>query len=138
MKFITSILFATLCALALSSVVVVDAFGTPSKLALSGVGGGSTFVTSQKRQCVVVEKTPLKGSMSMMGGKKSKFGIFSPAVIGAKVVLGDNELKKIRAKAIGLHSGAIGDFCSWAGASHMRTPLIKKAKENGDTLGFLV
>lgn len=54
------------------------------------------------------------------------------------VALGDDGLKKIRAKGIGLHSSAIGDFCEWAGAYHLRTRLIKLAKTNGDILGFLV
>lgn len=31
-------------------------------------------------------------------GKVSKFGIFSPAVIGAKVALGETRLNKIRGK----------------------------------------
>ena len=68
----------------------------------------------------------------------SKFGIFSPAVYGAKIVLGSEKLNKIRGKAISLHSEKIGDFCQWVGAYHLRTKLIKKAKTNGDTLGFLV
>ena len=73
-----------------------------------------------------------------MGGKKAKFGIFSPAVYGAKIVLGTDKLNKIRGKAISLHSEKIGDFCKFYGAYHLRTKLIKKAKTNGDTLGFLV
>lgn len=68
----------------------------------------------------------------------AKFGIFSPAVYAAKAVLGTAELNKIRGKAISLHSQAIGDFCTWAGAYHLRTRIIKKAKTNGDILGFLV
>ena len=71
-------------------------------------------------------------------GSMAKFGIFSPAVYAAKVVLGTDKLNKIRGKAISLHSQAIGDFCTWAGAYHLRTQLIKKAKTNGDVLGFLV
>lgn len=68
----------------------------------------------------------------------AKFGVFSPAVYAAKVVLGNNQLNKIRGKAISLHSEKIGDFCEWVGAYHLRTKLIKKAKTNGDILGFLV
>jgi hypothetical protein len=71
-------------------------------------------------------------------GAMAKFGIFSPAVYGAKLVLGSEKLNKLRGKAISLHSQAIGDFCTWAGAYHLRTKLIKKAKTNGDILGFLV
>lgn len=68
----------------------------------------------------------------------AKFGVFSPAVYASKVVLGQDRLNKIRGKAISLHSEKIGQFCEWVGAYHMRTRLIKKAKVNGDTLGFLV
>ncbi len=71
-------------------------------------------------------------------GSQAKFGIFSPAVYAAKAVLGQDKLNKIRGKAISYHSQYIGDFCEWVGAYHMRTRLIKKAKVNGDTLGFLV
>lgn len=71
-------------------------------------------------------------------GSMAKFGVFSPAVYAAKIVLGTDKLNKIRGKAISLHSKAIGEFCLWAGAYPLRTRLIKKAKVNGDTLGFLV
>jgi len=71
-------------------------------------------------------------------GKNAKFGIFSPAVYGAKIALGEKKLNGLRGKGISLHSQAIGDFCQWAGAYHLRTKLIKLAKTNGDTLGFLV
>jgi hypothetical protein len=77
-------------------------------------------------------------TMLFMGGKMAKFGLFSPAVYAAKILLGTDKLNKIRGKAISLHSQYIGDFCEWAGAYHLRTRLIKKAKTNGDTLGFLV
>jgi hypothetical protein len=76
--------------------------------------------------------------MQMMGGKKSKFGIFSPAVYAAKIALGEQKLNKIRGKGISLHSQAIGDFTQWVGAYHLRTRLVKTAKQNGDILGFLV
>lgn len=32
------------------------------------------------------------------GGKVSKFGLFSPAVVGAKVALGESRLNKLRGK----------------------------------------
>jgi len=76
--------------------------------------------------------------MQMMGGKKSKFGIFSPAVYIAKIALGDKRFNKIRGKGISLHSQAIGEFTVWVGAYHLRTKLVKTAKTNGDILGFLV
>jgi hypothetical protein len=78
------------------------------------------------------------GVSSLQMGSMAKFGIFSPAVYAAKIVLGNDKLNKVRGKAISLHSQYIGDFCQWAGAYHLRTKLIKKAKTNGDILGFLV
>jgi hypothetical protein len=79
-----------------------------------------------------------RGGVSMMGGKVAKFGIFSPAVIVAKIVLGEQKLNKIRGKAIALHSQAITEFCYFVGAQgKMRNRVIKKAKTNGDDLGFL-
>mmetsp|Transcript_3155 Transcript_3155/g.4199 ORF Transcript_3155/g.4199 Transcript_3155/m.4199 type:complete len:147 (+) Transcript_3155:49-489(+) len=104
---------------------------------VGGVNGGSSFVVAQKFSTVAVPVQPMKkGDMQM--GKMAKFGIFSPLVYGAKIVLGQDKLNKLRGKGIGLHSQVIGDFAGWSGAYHLRTRLIKKAKTNGDILGFLV
>mmetsp|Transcript_26841 Transcript_26841/g.51643 ORF Transcript_26841/g.51643 Transcript_26841/m.51643 type:complete len:130 (+) Transcript_26841:310-699(+) len=108
-------------------------FPTPSsslKLA------GSNFVVSQRPRAAQSSRQTQHSNLQM--GSQAKFGIFSPAVYGAKIILGNDKLNKIRGKAISLHSQYIGDFCEWAGAYHLRTRLIKKAKTNGDTLGFLV
>ncbi|KAG7354222.1 hypothetical protein IV203_003578 [Nitzschia inconspicua] len=104
---------------------------------------GGSFVISQRpsttSRTVPQQQNQRTGVSSLhMGGKMAKFGIFSPAVYGAKLVLGTEKLNKIRGKAISLHSQYIGEFCEWIGAYHLRTQLIKKAKVNGDTLGFLV
>lgn len=120
--------------LALLTVASTSAFSAR----LSGVGGGSAFVVSQRPQQQMPQpRTTTKGNTLHMG-PKAKFGVFSPAVYAAKIVLGTEKLNKLRGKGISLHSQAIGDFCEWAGAYHLRTRLIKKAKTNGDTLGFLV
>ena len=69
----------------------------------------------------------------------AKFGVFSPAVYAGRVLLGDKSLEKIRGQGISLHSQAISEFCIFVGATaKMRGLLIKKAKTNGDILGFLV
>ena len=73
-----------------------------------------------------------------MGGKTAKFGIFSPGVIVAKAALGETKFNKLRGKVISLHSQVITEFCQNYGAYNLRLKLIKKAKVNGDTLGFLV
>ena len=69
----------------------------------------------------------------------AKFGVFSPAVYAGRIILGDKRLEKVRGQGISLHSQAITEFCVFVGATpKMRGLLIKKAKTNGDTLGFLV
>ena len=60
-----------------------------------------------------------------MGGKMSKFGIFSPAVYAAKWVLGEAKLNKIRGKAISLHSQAITEWCLLYGAYNLRLKLVR-------------
>uniref|UniRef100_A0A7S1VSF9 Uncharacterized protein n=1 Tax=Grammatophora oceanica TaxID=210454 RepID=A0A7S1VSF9_9STRA len=120
-------------------VAAASGFGTSSALRLSGANGGSSFVVSQRpQQQTPVRPTTKTTSSQLQMGSMAKFGVFSPAVYAAKVVLGTNTLNKVRGKAISLHSQAIGDFCVWAGAYHLRVRLIKKAKVNGDILGFLV
>eukprot|EP01039_Chlorochromonas_danica_P010775 gene10777-11975_t len=79
-----------------------------------------------------------RGMALRMGGNTAKFGIFSPVVYGAKFILGEAKLNKLRGKAISLHSQAITEWCLQYGAYNLRLKLIKKAKKNGDTLGFLV
>lgn len=47
-------------------------------------------------------------------------------------------VQQIRGKAIALHSQAITEFSYFVGAQgKLRNRLIKKAKTNGDKLGFL-
>lgn len=64
---------------------------TPSR----GVARAAASVSTSSRQARTVVH---------MGGKTSKFGIFSPAVYAAKAAIGEKELNKVRAKAITLHS----------------------------------
>ena len=87
---------------------------------------------AQRRQRPQVAQTIRMGSMA-------KFGVFSPAVYAGRIILGDKRLEKVRGQGISLHSQAITEFCVFVGATpKMRGLLIKKAKTNGDTLGFLV
>ena len=62
-----------------------------------------------------------------MGGKMSKFGIFSPAVYAAKAVLGEAKLNKLRGKAISLHSQAITEWCQQYGAYNLRLKLVRSS-----------
>jgi hypothetical protein len=121
-------------------VVIVVASSTSAFMATptrGGAVGGSSFVVSTKASSIA-PRTHHRSSSSLQMGSQAKFGVFSPAVYAAKVVLGGDKLNKIRGKAISLHSQYIGDFCQWVGAYHLRTQLVKKAKTNGDILGFLV
>jgi hypothetical protein len=118
--------------------VLTIASSVVNGFAVGGMNGGSSFATSQRMNQVHIQTNNRRGDMQMMGGKMAKFGVFSPAVYAAKIVLGEEKLNKLRGKGISLHSQAIGDFCTWVGAYHLRTKLIKTAKTNGDILGFLV
>mmetsp|Transcript_5051 Transcript_5051/g.7037 ORF Transcript_5051/g.7037 Transcript_5051/m.7037 type:complete len:117 (-) Transcript_5051:199-549(-) len=103
-----------------------------------GVGSkaGSSFVCSNQRpvRSVSVARNEPRWSMA----KVAKFGVFSPAVIATRVVVGEKRFNKLRGKGIALHSQVIGDFCKYIGAEpKVRTGLIGLAKNNGNTLGFL-
>lgn len=135
-SFTAFILFA-MASLAIS---LVNGYAfTPTRLSYGSIQNGSDFVVSQRPKVNIVRpQQKLQRHNATQMGSQAKFGIFSPAVYVAKLALGDKKLNSIRGKAISLHSQAIGEFCEWAGAYHLRTRLIKKAKTNGDSLGFLV
>jgi len=138
MKFLTTFCMA-LALLAAS----VQGFSVAAPRSAGMLSGGSSFVVSQRASAAATRASTASSSQrtrstSLSMASQAKFGIFSPAVYVAKIALGQEKLNKIRGKAISLHSQYIGDFCEWVGAYHMRTRLIKKAKTNGDTLGFLV
>jgi hypothetical protein len=96
-----------LFALALST---VNAF----TITTTGSQAGSSFLISQRSSSATTVAPVRTGVSSLhMGGKQSKFGVFSPAVYGAKIVLGTDKLNKIRGKGISLHSQTIGEFCQW-------------------------
>ncbi len=71
-------------------------------------------------------------------GKNARFGPFTPAVVAARLIVGEKQLNKIRGQAIKSHSQAISKFCEYVGASaKTKQGLIRTAKENGSVLGFL-
>ena len=131
--------FLRLCLLAVFLVAsTTNAFTSVATPTMGGATGGSSFVVSTKRAAPAAPRTTRRSHSSLQMGSQAKFGVFSPAVYAAKIVLGTDKLNKLRGKGISLHSQAIGDFCQWVGAYHLRTRLVKKAKTNGDILGFLV
>lgn len=116
-----------------SSAFTIQPLPTSSSLSTSSFSHRTTQQTYTTSKATSYDR---KGGIMM--GKIAKFGIFSPAVVAAKAVLGEKELNKVRGKAISLHSQAITDFCKYVGAQgKMRARIIKKAKTNGDDLGFL-
>eukprot|EP00182_Erythrolobus_australicus_P001907 CAMPEP_0185832080 /NCGR_PEP_ID=MMETSP1353-20130828/1878_1 /TAXON_ID=1077150 /ORGANISM="Erythrolobus australicus, Strain CCMP3124" /LENGTH=122 /DNA_ID=CAMNT_0028530219 /DNA_START=1 /DNA_END=369 /DNA_ORIENTATION=- len=71
-------------------------------------------------------------------GKQAAFGPFSPIVIAARLVIGEKRFNKLRGKGISLHSQAITNFCDYVGAGgKTKQGIIRLAKTNGNTLGFL-
>ncbi|XP_047313487.1 protein PROTON GRADIENT REGULATION 5, chloroplastic [Impatiens glandulifera] len=65
-------------------------------------------------------------------------GIFAPAVVVARNIIGKKQFNQLRGKAIALHSQVINEFCKSIGAdSKQRQGLIRLAKKNGEKLGFL-
>jgi hypothetical protein len=112
------------------------AFAAPT----GAVRAGSAAVGASSLVCRRAARAPEGATAAPRWtmGKVSKFGPFSPVVILASFVLGSKRLNKIRGKAIALHSQTITAFCGFTGTGpQMRTALIKQAKQNGDTLGFL-
>jgi len=136
MKLLSSLLLAVALLLASSA----HAFAPSSVGQRLGSATASSFATQQQLRVVgaAAVQPSRSGRSQLYMGSMAKFGVFSPAVYVAKVVLGSDKLNKVRGKAISLHSEKIGEFCQWVGAYHLRTKLIKKAKTNGDILGFLV
>ena len=57
-------------------------------------------------------KKPMAKKKKAAGGPAHKAGVFSPIVYAGKMVLGDEQLNKLRAKIISLHSNLIKDFVS--------------------------
>jgi hypothetical protein len=66
-----------------------------------------TTITNKEVTQVVSKKSPKASAHSQKG-------IFSPVVLAAKQILGEDELNQIRAKAIGLHSDVIARFVDTA------------------------
>lgn len=76
--------------------------------------------------------------MNLHMGKQAAFGPFTPVVVAARSVLGEKRFNQIRGKGITLHSQVITEFSNYAGVPRdMRQALIRLAKTNGNTLGFL-
>lgn len=77
-------------------------------------------------------------SQPMMKNVNEGKGLFAPAVIVVRNIVGKKRFNQLRGKAIALHSQVINEFCKSIGAdSKQRQGLIRLAKKNGERLGFL-
>jgi hypothetical protein len=68
-----------------------------------------------------------------------KEGIFAWAILVGYALFGETFITRVRAKGIGIHSGAINDFCDkFAIPKGLRQQYIQTAKRTGHDLGFLI
>lgn len=77
-------------------------------------------------------------SLTIVAGNKGSGGPFAPLVVVTRNAMGTKEFNQFRGKAISIHSQVIKDFCKQLGADTKQVQgLIRLAKKNGETLGFL-
>jgi hypothetical protein len=102
---------------------------------------GVTLDATPMQSAAVTIESPLK--KKAMPAKEAKAGaphsegIFSPAVKVAKLVLGEQKLNKVRAKAISTHSDVISSFVStaeWPTGQAALKRLFIVADKNGNGL----
>uniref|UniRef100_A0A0F7GZR7 Proton gradient regulation 5 n=1 Tax=Erodium texanum TaxID=28960 RepID=A0A0F7GZR7_EROTE len=80
---------------------------------------------------------PVRSPPCMKNVNEGK-GIFAPAVVVTRNIIGKKRFNQLRGKAIALHSQVITEFCKAIGADgKQRQGLIRLAKKNGERLGFL-
>uniref|UniRef100_A0A0F7GY42 Proton gradient regulation 5 n=1 Tax=Pelargonium nanum TaxID=59882 RepID=A0A0F7GY42_9ROSI len=80
---------------------------------------------------------PICSPPSMKNVNEGK-GLFAPAVVITRNIIGKKRFNQLRGKAIALHSQVITEFCKSIGAdAKQRQGLIRLAKKNGERLGFL-
>ncbi|KAG1678016.1 hypothetical protein FOA52_000812 [Chlamydomonas sp. UWO 241] len=81
---------------------------------------------------------PRRQATTMMGNKGASGGIFLPAVVVVRNIVGEKEFNKLRGKGISLHSQVIKEFCKLLGVDNKQVQgVIRLAKKNGEKLGFL-
>ena len=105
----------------ISSILIVSLFGSTNAFQNNRPRAGQTtesplffasFVEKEREVPTATKKIEPKAKKApkkKVGGH-GQDGLFAPAVVAAKNVLGENELNKIRAKAISLHSKVITNF----------------------------
>lgn len=80
----------------------------------------------------------VKAAPKKKGGNPHKEGVFSPIVVAGKSVLGQDQLIKVRAKIIGMHSDIIKSFVDTADSETGKTVLRQLFKiADTDNSGYL-
>ena len=82
----------------------------PPNVPVTAMESSTTAATTESAQKMA--KKPMAKKKKAAGGPAHKAGVFSPIVYAGKMVLGDEQLNKLRAKIISLHSNLIKDFVS--------------------------
>mmetsp|Transcript_2066 Transcript_2066/g.4404 ORF Transcript_2066/g.4404 Transcript_2066/m.4404 type:complete len:211 (-) Transcript_2066:145-777(-) len=86
-------------------------------------------------QASAPETTPAPPAPKKKQNVKNAEGIFAPAVLLSKDIVGETEINKLRAKIISLHSDVIGKFTSTAQSefgNQVLKVLFNLADKNGD------
>lgn len=103
--------------------------------------GGARDTTPMQSAASMLESPPKKAkaasAKTAKGGAAHSEGIFSPVVKAVKVVLGEEQLNKVRAKAISTHSDVISSFVStaeWPAGQAALKALFTVADKNGSGL----
>lgn len=84
---------------------------TPPNVPVTAMESSTAAATTITESAPKMAKKPMAKKMAA-GGTAHKAGVFSPIVYAGKMVLGDEQLNKLRAKIISLHSNLIKDFVS--------------------------
>ncbi|RDX95037.1 Protein PROTON GRADIENT REGULATION 5, chloroplastic [Mucuna pruriens] len=93
------------------------------------------LVKSVPSQVRVGRGKPVRFQPMMKNVNEGK-GIFAPAVVITRNIIGKKRFNQLRGKAIALHSQVITEFCKSIGAdAKQRQGLIRLAKKNGEWLG---
>ena len=83
---------------------------TPPNVPVTAMESSTTSATTESAPKMA--KKPMAKKKKAAGGPAHKAGVFSPIVYAGKMVLGDEQLNKLRAKIISLHSNLIKEFVS--------------------------
>jgi len=125
----------------LAFVAAVCAFGSADAFSVNSAAlylKGSSFTAAAAARPVQVATERKSGALALNMGKVSANGPFTPLVVALRSVVGEKKFNQIRGKGITLHSQVIGEFCMYSGVpTDKKQGLIRLAKANGNTLGFL-